>query len=178
MNGTRSEPVNPYGRSKVAGEHNVRALWRKHYIVEQRGSTRPVDAIFIHAILRFAAEARRVRVVTDEIGNPTNVADLAAAIKQLMTTGQYGTNFVNSGVVFTLGIRQREFASPGGSGKRAQRTDFEQRIFDRASTPPPLGALNNNVGAAIGITCDRGRMRWRTIFADNIPERRYNREQT
>ena len=53
---------------------------------------------FVHAILKRAREAGSLKVVTDEIGNPTSAADLAEAIVKLIKTGQYGTyHFVNSG---------------------------------------------------------------------------------
>ncbi|MCO5191073.1 MAG: dTDP-4-dehydrorhamnose reductase [Anaerolineae bacterium] len=155
------EPVNPYGRSKVAGEHNVRALWRKHYIVRTAWLYAPGGRNFIHAILRFARERGAIRVVTDEIGNPTNVADLAAAIKLLMTTGQYGTyHFVNSGA-----CSRWEFANEILRLADLENVLNEQILsseFDRASTPPPLGALNNNVGAAIGIALRP----WQVALAD------------
>jgi dTDP-4-dehydrorhamnose reductase len=155
------EAINPYGRSKVAGEHNVRSLWRKHYIVRTAWLYAPGGRNFIHAILRFARERGAVRVVTDEIGNPTNVADLAAAIEQLLTTGQYGTyHFVNSGA-----CSRWEFANEILRLAELDDVPNAQILsseFDRASTPPPLGALNNNVGAAIGITLRP----WQTALAD------------
>ena len=82
----------------AAAEAHVRALLSRAYIVRTAWLYAPGGRNFIHAILRRARETGTVRVVTDEVGNPTYAADLAAAIAQLITTGQYGVyHFVNSG---------------------------------------------------------------------------------
>lgn len=162
--------INPYGRSKVAGEYNVRSLWRKHYIVRTAWLYAPGGRNFIHAILRFARERGAIRVVTDEIGNPTHVADLAAAIEQLIATGQYGTyHLVNSGA-----CSRWEFANEilrlAGLGDVPNEQILSSE-FDRASTPPPLGALNNNVGSAIGIKLRPWQDALAVYFEENIADR-------
>ncbi|MFW5940815.1 MAG: dTDP-4-dehydrorhamnose reductase [Chloroflexota bacterium] len=144
-------PQNPYARSKAAAEFHVRHLLGCHYIVRTAWLYAGGGRNFIHAIWRRAQQDGALRVVTDEIGNPTYVTDLAQAIAQLIETGQYGTyHFVNSGA-----CSRWEFANE--ILRQAQLTDVHNTPilsseFRRASTPPPFGALHNIHGAAIGIT--------------------------
>ena len=144
-------PINAYGNSKAAGEFNVRHAHRKHYIVRIAWLFAPGGKNFIHSILRFARERGAIRVVTDEVGNPTYVEDCAAAIIQLLHTKQYGTyHLTNSG-----SCSRWEFANEilrVAGLEHVQNTQILSSEFNRASTPPPHGALHNNAAAAIGIT--------------------------
>lgn len=154
-------PRNPYARSKAAAEFHVRHLLPRHYIVRTAWAYAPGGRNFIHAILRRARETGELRVVTDEIGNPTYMHDVAQALAQLIETGQYGTyHFVNSGA-----CSRWEFANE--ILRLAQLTDVRNtpilsNEFRRASTPPPFGALHNIHGAAIGITLRS----WQEALAD------------
>lgn len=154
-------PVNPYGASKAAGEWHVRSLWRKHYIVRTAWLYAPGGRNFIHAILRFARERGAVRVVTDEVSNPTATEDVARAIAQLITTGQYGTyHFVNDGACSRWAFANEILRLAGLA--HVPNAPILSSEFRRASTPPPFCALQNNAGAAIGITLRP----WQAALAD------------
>ena len=143
-------PINRYGMSKAAGEFAVRSILPMHYIVRTAWLFAPGGRNFVHAILKRAREVGSLRVVTDEIGNPTNAKDLAGAIARLIETGQYGTyHFVNSGA-----CSRWEFANEilrAAGMEEVQNEPILSSEFERASTPPPFGALKNMNGAAIGI---------------------------
>lgn len=144
-------PRNPYGVSKAAAETHVRALVDRYYIVRTAWLYAPGGRNFIHAILRRARETGAVRVVTNEIGNPTYVADLAGGIARLITTGQYGTyHFVNEGSCSRWAFAN-EILRLAGLGE-VTNTPILSSAFTRSSNPPPFGALHNRNGAAIGIT--------------------------
>lgn len=144
-------PRNPYGVSKAAAETHVRALVDRYYIVRTAWLYAPGGRNFIHAILRRARETGAVRVVTDEIGNPTYVADLGGAIARLITTGQFGTyHFVNEGSCSRWAFAN-EILRLAGLGE-VTNTPILSSAFTRSSNPPPFGALHNRNGAAIGIT--------------------------
>ena len=143
-------PRNPYGRSKAAAEAHVRALLGRAYIVRTAWLYAPGGRNFIHAILRRARETGTVRVVTDEVGNPTYAPDLAAAIAQLIATRQYGTyHFVNSGACSRWAFANEILRQ---AGVAATNVPILSSAYPRASTPPPFGALHNRAGAALGIT--------------------------
>ena len=143
-------PRNPYGRSKAAAEAHVRALLGRAYIVRTAWLYAPGGRNFIHAILRRARETGTVRVVTDEVGNPTYAPDLAAAIAQLIATRQYGTyHFVNSGACSRWAFANEILRQ---AGVAATNVPILSSAYPRASTPPPFAALHNRAGAALGVT--------------------------
>lgn len=154
-------PVNVYGRSKAAAESHVQNILNRTYIVRTAWLYAPGGRNFIHAILNRARETGQVRVVTDEIGNPTYVHDLAAAIAQLIETHQYGVyHFVNSGACSRWQFANEILRLAGLTD--VTNTPILSREYARPSTPPPFGALHNIAGAALGITLRP----WQDALAD------------
>lgn len=154
-------PRNPYGRSKAAAETHVRNLLNAYYIVRTAWLFAPGGRNFVHAILRRARETGQVRVVTDEIGNPTYVGDLAEAIARLITTGQYGIyHLVNEGSCSRWAFAGEILRQAGLDA--TSNVPILSSAFQRPSSPPPFGALHNLNGAALGI-----RLRpWQEALAD------------
>lgn len=143
-------PQNPYARSKAAAEFHVRQLLQRAYVVRIAWAYAPGGRNFVHTILRTARERDEIRVVTDEIGNPTYMRDVAEAIARLIATRQYGTyHFVNEGAC-SRWMFANEILRLAGLDHVRNRPILG-RDFKRASTPPPHGALQNVAGAALGI---------------------------
>ena len=143
-------PQNPYARSKAAAEFHVRQQLPRAYIVRTAWAYAPGGHNFVHAILRHARENGAVSVVTDEIGNPTYMRDVAVAITRLLNTRQYGTyHFVNEGSCSRWEFANEILRLAGLDD--VNNTPILSREFRRASTPPPYGALHNAAGAALGI---------------------------
>lgn len=78
-------PINPYGASKLAGERAVMGANPRHLIVRTAWIFGPGGRNFPSKIIQAAARERAagepLRVVADEIGNPTWAPDLANAIR-------------------------------------------------------------------------------------------------
>ncbi|MDT8304591.1 MAG: dTDP-4-dehydrorhamnose reductase [Anaerolineae bacterium] len=144
-------PGNEYARSKAAAEFHVRSLLSRAYIVRIAWAFAPGGRNFVHAILGRARSDGALRVVADEIGNPTYMKDVASALRQLITTGQYGTyHFVNSGA-----CSRWEFANEILRLAGLTEVTNEPILgseYHRRSTPPRFGGLHNVAGAALGIT--------------------------
>ncbi len=158
-------PINPYGRSKAAAEFHVRSILNRAYIVRFSWLFAPGGRNFIHAILNRARQTSQLRVVTDEVANPTYVKDLAQAIAQLIDTHQYGVyHFGNSGACSRWGFANEILRLAGLND--VTNTPILSKEFKRPSTPPPYAALNNNAGAAIGITLRP----WQEALADYMEE--------
>ncbi len=156
-------PRNTYGRSKAAAEMHVRNILRRFFIVRPAWLFAPGGNNFIHAILGQARRNGRLRVVTDEIGNPTYSEDLAKAIMQLIFTEQYGIyHFVNRGSCSRFEFAQEVLRQ--ANLENTVVTPILSSEFKRASSPPPFGALHNIAGAAIGITLRP----WQEAVADYI----------
>ncbi len=96
-------PVSVYGVSKLAGEHLVRSLLSKYYIIRTSGLYGAAGSIskggnFVDTMLRLAREGMRIRVVNDQVLTPTYAVDLAHKIKELVQMDSFGLyHFTNSG---------------------------------------------------------------------------------
>lgn len=144
-------PVNAYGRSKLAGEWYTQNLLTRFYIVRTAWLYAEGGTNFPHKMIQLADQHGKLRVVQDEVGNPTYVVDLAHAVLRLIQTKAYGVyHLVNEGIAsryeFALEILRL-------SGRQdITLTPISSAEYARASTPPPYAPLENSAAAALGIT--------------------------
>ena len=78
-----SDPISPigvYGRSKAAGESEIRSNLKEHIILRTSWLYGVHGQNFVKTILKLAAQKNPIRVVSDQYGSPTNAGDLAKAI--------------------------------------------------------------------------------------------------
>jgi len=144
-------PINPYARSKLAGEWFAAHLLNRSYIVRTAWLSARGGRNFVHRVLQLAQEPRPLSVVTDEVANPTFVDDLADALVRLIATGRYGIyHLTNSGYCSRYDYACRILALAGVAG--AAVTPITLADYPRASTPPPFAPLANTAAAALGIT--------------------------
>lgn len=154
-------PINPYGRSKAAAEHHVHTLLNQYYIIRPAWLFAEGGKNFVHAILRKARRDGVVAVVTDEVGNPTSVKDLAQAIAKLVQTGQYGTyHLVNEGHCSRWEFANEILRQCGL--ENVENKKIKLKDFNRPSNPPHFGHLHNIAGVAIGIRLQP----WQEALAD------------
>jgi dTDP-4-dehydrorhamnose reductase len=72
-------PLNAYGRSKLAGENAIRASGVSHYIFRTSWVYAAHGHNFLNTILRLARERRELKIVDDQTGAPTwarTIADI------------------------------------------------------------------------------------------------------
>ncbi len=133
--------INPYGRSKLAGERYVETLLNRFYIVRTQWLYASGGRNFPHRIIELADERGSLRVVEDEIGSPTYVFDLAEAILKLIDTHAYGFyHFVNEGAVSRYAFA-KEILSLSGRN-HISITPIKSTEWQRASTPPLFAPLS------------------------------------
>jgi len=84
------DPKSIYGLTKLAGENYVRNFSAKWFIVRTSWLYGYNGNNFVKKIINLAKEHDSIKVVADQIGNPTNAADLAHHILKIAASGEYG----------------------------------------------------------------------------------------
>lgn len=144
-------PANPYGYSKWVGEQAVAQVNPRHYIVRTAWLFAHGGRNFIQAILGAAQANKPLKIVIDEVANPTYTDDLAAAVAALIETGRYGTyHLVNEGAVSRYNFGRYVLNQAGFT--ETPITRITRSEWQRPSTPPPYAGLANLAAASIGIT--------------------------
>jgi dTDP-4-dehydrorhamnose reductase len=92
-------PVNAYGRGKLAGEIQAAESGAGILIVRTSWLFGEGGPSFVEAILRQVTQGKKeLRVVVDQLGRPTYTRDLARAIRLLLEKDAFGVvHFANSG---------------------------------------------------------------------------------
>jgi dTDP-4-dehydrorhamnose reductase len=143
-------PTNPYARSKAAGEWFVRHLLSRFYVARTAWLYASGGRNFPHRILQLADERGTLRVVTDEVGNPTYTPDLATAIAALVQTGAYGVyHLTNAGYCSRYDFAREILRISGREHVPIEPITLDD--FQRASTPPRFAPLANIAAAALDI---------------------------
>jgi dTDP-4-dehydrorhamnose reductase len=158
-------PVTAYGRTKAEGErlalrNNPRTyVLRIAWLYGQHGSNFPAT------MLRLAGSNETVSVVTDQVGQPTWTADVAAKTIELLDAaadpGIY--HLTNSGEASWFEFARAIFADNGLEPQRVLPTDSS--TFVRPAPRPTYSVLGHDRLAFAGISPMRP---WRDALADAV----------
>jgi dTDP-4-dehydrorhamnose reductase len=147
----RTNPINPYGSSKRTGEQMAaRYLKTGLYIVRTAWVFSPGSHNFPAKIIAAADAGKPLRVVADEVSNPTYAPDLAKAIAQLIETHTYGIyHLTNAGYCSRYDFA-KEILRLSGRGQ-VSIEPITLAEYQRPSMVPPFTPLANTKGAELGI---------------------------
>ena len=87
---TNFSPINFYGKTKLMGEERIREVLEKYFIVRIAWVFGLNGKNFIKTMLKVGKSHEEVRVVNDQIGNPTYTLDLAELLVDMICTEKYG----------------------------------------------------------------------------------------
>ncbi len=146
------DPLSAYGRTKAAGERLalaahpegtsiVRAAWLY-------GAGGPN---FVKTMLRLAGSHQTVSVVTDQLGQPTWTADLAARIVALLDAdaGPGVFHGTNGGETSWFGFTKEIFRLAGLDPERVLPTTSD--AFVRPAPRPAYSVLGHDAWASVGL---------------------------
>lgn len=83
-------PISVYGKTKLLGEQYVQSLSTRYFIVRTAWLYGKVGKNFVKTMVNAGKKLGSLEVVNDQLGNPTNAADLAHYLLQLAVTKEYG----------------------------------------------------------------------------------------
>ncbi|MCV7164226.1 dTDP-4-dehydrorhamnose reductase [Mycobacterium stomatepiae] len=162
-------PRGVYACSKRAGEVAVlAALPEASQCVVVRTAwvyTGGTGKDFVAIMRKLAAGDGPIKVVDDQVGSPTYVADLAAALLQIADDGVPGPilHAANEGVVSRFGLARAVFEECGADPERVNPVSTAE--FPRPAPRPTYSALSSRQSAAAGMTPLRP---WRSALVDAL----------
>ncbi len=166
-------PVNAYGASKLAGERAALeacaaapapgrlGIVRTAWLFGPPGNDFP--AKILAAADRARAAGTALRVVADEVGNPTYTPDLAEGIAELIGSGDVSGmhHVVNAGWVSRAGWARELLRQ---AGLPVPIDEIRAADWERASTPPLWAALQPTA-----LPSGEALRSWELALADYLP---------
>ena len=96
-----TNPINIYGKSKLAGEEEIKKILEEYFIIRTAWLYGLRGNNFVYTMLRLFKERDVVKVVEDQWGSPTYTADLAGAILKIIENNSVSYkiyHFTNEGM--------------------------------------------------------------------------------
>lgn len=169
-------PLNVYATSKLAGEHFVRAIAPRHWVLRTSGlfgraPCRGKGGLnFVELMIERAAAGKPIRVVDDERASPTRTRDLAENLVALTESGATGTYHMTSqGGCTWYEFAARIFAQVGMEALLDRASPGE---FASVVRRPAYSVLDNAALRAVGL--DR-MPHWADALGSYLGERGSNR---
>ncbi len=119
-----TNPINAYGRSKLAGETGIRAAGGPHAILRTSWVFSAHGNNFVKTMLRLGAERDRLTIVADQLGGPTSAAAIARAC---LTVAEALCQHPEKAGTYHL-----------SGGPDVSWADFARAIFARAGLAPEV----------------------------------------
>jgi dTDP-4-dehydrorhamnose reductase len=143
-------PVNAYGRSKLAGERLAQSVLERLYIVRTAWLYAAGGDHFPAKVLRVAETRGAVQMVTDEVASPTWARDLAQAIGRLINVSSYGVyHLTNGGACSRYQWAEKVLALAGRRDVALKAVTQDE--YEAPYGKPPYSVLANRAAAALGI---------------------------
>lgn len=113
----KTNPINTYGCSKLAGEQEIIRLMKQYYIIRTSWLYSEFGHNFMKTMLKLGAKDGEIKVVNDQYGTPTSANDLAEALlKIIIYKIPYGLyHFSNTGITSWYKFSKEIFRITGKS---------------------------------------------------------------
>ncbi|MEY3219477.1 MAG: hypothetical protein RIT27_834 [Pseudomonadota bacterium] len=121
-------PLNMYGKSKLAGDQAIQASGCHHLIFRTSWVYGRYGQNFLLTIQRLAKEREELRIVADQIGAPTwsrLIAEMTVQVLSQLYSPRFKTDFSEISGIYNLTC-----------GGQTNWCEFAERISERAPKPP------------------------------------------
>jgi dTDP-4-dehydrorhamnose reductase len=161
-------PQSAYGRTKALGENRVGAIYPENsFIVRTAWLYGPLGKNFAKTMTKLALNGDdEVRVVKDQVGQPTSAMDLAKLIVELglSTTPSGIYHGTNSGQATWFEFAQEIFKLAGADVGRV--TPVSSTEYPRPAKRPSYSVLSHDAWASTSVKPMRD---WRIALAEAMP---------
>ncbi|MDA1354172.1 MAG: dTDP-4-dehydrorhamnose reductase [bacterium] len=137
----KTNPINAYGRSKLAGENAVKKACEKHLIFRIQWLYGAAGPNFIKTMLKLAETKRQLNVISDQLGTPTWTQTVSNAIVYVLNhTPTWGTYHLRaSGQTNWAEFAQTIFDC---AGKQVRVLPIASEEYPRPAKRPKNGVLS------------------------------------
>ncbi|MDO4565898.1 MAG: dTDP-4-dehydrorhamnose reductase [Oscillospiraceae bacterium] len=154
-------PITVYGKTKLAGELAVRERCANHYIIRTAWLYGAKGTNFVKTILKLAREKDEIKVVNDQLGNPTNAVDLAHHMLKIAPSSRYGVYHCTGAGVCSWYDFASEIVRLSGLECRVIPCTTEE--YPTPAKRPAFSALDNMM---LRLTAGDEMRGWREALAD------------
>lgn len=140
-------PKSMYGKTKLLGEEYVQKFCSRWFIVRTAWLYGYVGKNFVKTMVNAGKKFGALTVVNDQLGNPTNAADLAHHLLKLAVTEEYGVyHCTGEGVCSWYDFASEIIRLAGVDATVAPCTSAEYKAKNPASADRPAwSALDNRM---------------------------------
>ena len=161
----KTNPQTVYGRSKLAGELEIKAHHTRYFIVRTSWVFGEYGHNFVKTMLNMGLQQKPLTVVNDQVGSPTYTADLVQFIFNLIATEQYGIyHATNTGECSWYEFAKLIFER---AGLAVQLTPCTTEQFPRPALRPSYSVLSQQQLINNGFTALRT---WEEAVNDLVPK--------
>ena len=133
---TNFAPINFYGKTKLMGEEKIREALEKYFIVRIAWVFGLNGKNFIKTMLSVGKSHEEVRVVNDQIGNPTYTLDLAELLVDMICSEKYGNyHATNEGEYISWYDFTKEIYKQAGLATKVFPVSTEEYGLSKAKRP-------------------------------------------
>lgn len=168
-----SGPVNVYGLSKLIGEYFIAYIAPKYIIVRSSGLFGAAGASgkggnFIETMIKLAKEGKSIKVVSDQVLNPTYTKDLAKQIAVIVKSGKLGLfHAASEGQCSWYGFAREIFKL---LNSKVDLKAVKSSQFPTPARRPTYSVLRNSKLEQLGLNVMR---HWREGLTDYLSEKGY-----
>ena len=148
----KTNPINIYGKSKLAGEEEIKKILEEYFIIRTAWLYGIGGKNFVSTMLKLFKEKEEIKVVSDQFGSPTYTLDLGEVILKIIkdNSSGYGIyHFTNEGVTNWYGFARVIYEKAKslnllGGNRRVEIKNIKTEDYPTAAKRPKRSILSKN----------------------------------